>query len=552
VRKGIPAVIAMQFEISDVAAITLANEFYAAVADGFPVDGALSEARKAIFTRVNAVEWATPVLYMRSPDGRIFEIEDQDERLATREMRRLIVESTPEAEPAIEAAEPAPQRVAPIPEGVATERVKEREVAPPPTAPRPEPKPVQPVRPRPAGGLWARHRAAILGAVAAAVALAVALAFLLPRGATNGPRGPTGPETSPGIGNLAFVQVPPLGIEGSGQGGMNRVIPSTTGSALVGVGTGGAVWLSDDAVNWDRKQVPNVEGGGSQSIFGVAEGGPGLVAVGGQKPAGGVESAAVWTSADGSNWEPVPSQDDLRWHKTSRMNRVAAVAGGFVAVGVRGDDAGLWVSADGKNWKYRATPGMRAHDDIRPQLRGIDVRSARIVVVGHENRANEDGDVVSQHAAVWVSRDAGANWKKASMPTGSQEQSVVSVSSLGGLLVAVGFDGTADDHDWAAWTSPDGRTWSSVSDLEKLRRPGDQALRGIVAIEGLGFVAVGIDDQDAAILTSPDGMSWSLLTSPGGEGEQNVMSIIESSVGLVAVGHDNGGPGVWTAELPPR
>ena len=46
VQQGIPAVVAMQFEISDQAAITLAHEFYAALADSYPVDAALAEARQ--------------------------------------------------------------------------------------------------------------------------------------------------------------------------------------------------------------------------------------------------------------------------------------------------------------------------------------------------------------------------------------------------------------------------------------------------------------------------------------------------------------------------
>jgi len=73
VQQGIPAVIAMQFEITDEAAITFAREFYSAVADGHPVDAALAEARKGIYAQGNEVEWATPVLYMRSPDGMIFD-----------------------------------------------------------------------------------------------------------------------------------------------------------------------------------------------------------------------------------------------------------------------------------------------------------------------------------------------------------------------------------------------------------------------------------------------------------------------------------------------
>lgn len=73
-RQGLPAVIAMQFRITDIAAITLAREFYAALADGYPVDAALTEARKTIKTHGNDLEWGTPVLYMRSPNGAIFDI----------------------------------------------------------------------------------------------------------------------------------------------------------------------------------------------------------------------------------------------------------------------------------------------------------------------------------------------------------------------------------------------------------------------------------------------------------------------------------------------
>ena len=44
VRQGIPAAIGMLLEITDVAAITFAEEFYAAIADRHPIDAALGEA----------------------------------------------------------------------------------------------------------------------------------------------------------------------------------------------------------------------------------------------------------------------------------------------------------------------------------------------------------------------------------------------------------------------------------------------------------------------------------------------------------------------------
>lgn len=77
VKGGIPAVVAMQFEISDEAAIVFAHELYLAIADGYPIDAAVAESRRAIFGAGNDVEWGTPVLYMRSDDGRLFDFEPQ-------------------------------------------------------------------------------------------------------------------------------------------------------------------------------------------------------------------------------------------------------------------------------------------------------------------------------------------------------------------------------------------------------------------------------------------------------------------------------------------
>jgi len=75
VRPGIPAVLANQYEITDEAAIAFSRTFYQAVADGLPVDAAVAYARTSLKIEIdNTLEWATPVLYMRSPDGRIFDI----------------------------------------------------------------------------------------------------------------------------------------------------------------------------------------------------------------------------------------------------------------------------------------------------------------------------------------------------------------------------------------------------------------------------------------------------------------------------------------------
>jgi tetratricopeptide (TPR) repeat protein len=73
VRRGVPAVVAMQYEITDRAAIEFSRSFYEALADSLPVDAAVTEARAAV-SMDSMLEWGTPVLYMHSPDGRVFDV----------------------------------------------------------------------------------------------------------------------------------------------------------------------------------------------------------------------------------------------------------------------------------------------------------------------------------------------------------------------------------------------------------------------------------------------------------------------------------------------
>lgn len=74
VERGAPAVVAMQYEIEDDAAITFSKMFYTSLAAGLSLDEAVTAGRLAIEreSAADEVEWGVPVLYMRSPDGVIF------------------------------------------------------------------------------------------------------------------------------------------------------------------------------------------------------------------------------------------------------------------------------------------------------------------------------------------------------------------------------------------------------------------------------------------------------------------------------------------------
>lgn len=120
----IPAVVAMQFEITDAAAIAFSRSLYTGIANGAPIDAAIGPARRAIDAAGSSSEIGTPVLFLRGKEARLFD-------------GPAPVPPPPEPVPA--PPEPAPTPPAPTPA---------------PTPPRPVPSTPQPM-PGPVRVLWA-------------------------------------------------------------------------------------------------------------------------------------------------------------------------------------------------------------------------------------------------------------------------------------------------------------------------------------------------------------------------------------------------------------
>ncbi|MGE3075038.1 MAG: CHAT domain-containing protein [Dehalococcoidia bacterium] len=181
-QQGVPAVVAMQFEISDDAALTFAREFYGAFAEGLPLEAALAEARKSMFAEQNDSEWATPVLYLRSVGSDIFEISQP------------AVETPPDPEAVTRIMEPVPIPVGRTPseDPDATRTFEPPEAKPEPVAPHPEPEPEaapessgEPPNsaggePEPGGNWWRRvPRSGVAAGAASLGVLALLLVGLL-------------------------------------------------------------------------------------------------------------------------------------------------------------------------------------------------------------------------------------------------------------------------------------------------------------------------------------------------------------------------------------
>lgn len=77
VQQGIPAVVAMQTQISDGAAGAFARVFYRGLAGGRTPAAALSEARLALALE-RSPEWAIPLLFSRVKGGQLFEMAQAD------------------------------------------------------------------------------------------------------------------------------------------------------------------------------------------------------------------------------------------------------------------------------------------------------------------------------------------------------------------------------------------------------------------------------------------------------------------------------------------
>ena len=77
VAQGVPAAIGMQFNFDDKAAVTFGSTLLSELAAGVPIDAALTDARLAVFTLPNDMDWGTPVLTTRVGLDQIIPRSDQ-------------------------------------------------------------------------------------------------------------------------------------------------------------------------------------------------------------------------------------------------------------------------------------------------------------------------------------------------------------------------------------------------------------------------------------------------------------------------------------------
>ena len=354
-----------------------------------------------------------------------------------------------------------------------------------------------------------RFASALGSAAVVVVAAAVALNFYLNQLEPGGPRLPT----TPGAWERVLIDTP------SGTGTVVSLAATPHGLlAVVGEQDGNETTrlaVSTDGRNWTLVpdgQHPSLS---SPRSFGY----PSVVCT--DRGFLLLQLNEVWMSENGYDWRRLAGETtdpDLRMGGPG-----AATNGGPGLVAVGGDKA--WYSADGSDWSVAAVPALPEEILARPdseryvEMTGVTAAGNDLVAWGIAEVPLADNS--DEHLVVpllWASSD-GRTWVSV---VDSEMESVTAVTGGPGGFAAAGRAGA----EAAVWFSADGDAWERVADdaftlvndqgspVEPLLRSAAATSAGYVLVGGDGLCSTGpCPDQEAVIWTSADGRSWVRVAS---------------------------------------
>jgi len=302
-------------------------------------------------------------------------------------------------------------------------------------------------------------------------------------------------------------------------------------------------YSSPDGVHWKEGQTLDTAGAGTQGMLmeirSVIEGPAGLLAVGWSGACGSEYLDGLWTSSDGTSWQPVNTQKAFGQNAIA-IPRISGGSAGYVAVAYKG--AGVWTSADGRVWQPTAldAPAFKnSKIDDGTAFSGGYVLAGTYGTPDCAVTIGPAPTLPPVTAAVWWSADA-ASWTRVSLPgavssSDGQSTSVCRLSDRALMAIASRWNNRSQTSAQLAWVTTDGRTWRSVTlpagiSATNILSDGQRALVVLPVGDGqtVSHLSLQTFDADYALVTlrqSGNQPSISYMGSPMGDG-----------YGLVAVG----------------
>ncbi len=272
---------------------------------------------------------------------------------------------------------------------------------------------------------------------------------------------------------------------------------------------------------------------------------------------------ATWIAGADWSWSAVADHHGLQvglGNSTSGPEKglydVALGANGLVAIGYPFDNdnaglPGIWRSADGQVWERATVTFGPAELGVR--VNAVTASERGYVIVGWVvSGPGVEGGAITARAAAWFSGD-GATWTRADdvpdMDVGPCVDTLeepgcggmLGVSPNGEGFVAVGHVRTspegASPGQPAAWTSPDGLTWTRSnlgrSDLDGWLTAVTEGPTGLVAVGTTCAAACSGPDSGGLVAASEDGSIW---TAGPPDGVPPLESVASTGSEVFAVG----------------
>ena len=265
-----------------------------------------------------------------------------------------------------------------------------------------------------------------------------------------------------------------------------RALTSVThgSSGWLAVGTPGpAVFTSADGTTWQPAAGP---GSITDYLAGVAAvaaaaGPAGYVIVGKLVAPGGACVADVWWSPDLTVWTRAHDVNDVAG--SSQVLAVAAGAHGFVSAGSHDGQPAVWTTTDGRTWTTIVLPAPPGASSA--VLQQIAVNGNRIAALGQEITAAGSAPFAE------LSADGGAHWTQAPFTAPGPDMTFTALTADAGGFTAAGQFGEPGQQQAAIWTSANGTTWTPVT-AGGLTGPQPGGTYRVVALAPAGSAVTGI------------------------------------------------------------